>query len=102
MGETSTRAIRHHSVDSPGRHRYVDSVDIAGSARKHGIADDDILHALRNVLRYVEQDYDGETRLFVIGADRGGRLLEIVAVPATDPQRVIHADVLRPKFYEYL
>jgi len=48
------------------------------------------------------QEYDGETRLFVIGADRGGRLLEIVAVPATDPQRVIHADVLRPKFYDYL
>jgi len=77
-------------------------VEIAGSARKHGISDEDILHALRNVLRYIEQDYDGETRLFIIGADRGGRLLELVAVPLTDPQRVIHADVLRPKFYDYL
>lgn len=77
-------------------------MDIAGSARKHGIPDDDILHALRNILRYIEQDYDGETRLFIIGADRGGRLLEIVVVPVTDPQRVIHADVLRPKFYDYL
>jgi len=79
-------------------HRYVDRAEIAGSTRKHGIADEDILHALRNV----QQDYDGETRLFIIGADRGGRLLEIVAVPAADPQRVIHADVLRPKFYDYL
>ena len=77
-------------------------MDIAGSSRKHGIADDDIMHALRNFLRYIEQDYDGETRLFVIGADRGGRLPEVVAVPATDPQRVIHADLLRPKFYDYL
>jgi hypothetical protein len=67
-----------------------------------GPCTDDILHALRNVLRYIEQDYDGETRLFVIGADRGGRLLEIVAVPVTDPQHVIHADVPRPRFYDYL
>ncbi|MGV8966391.1 MAG: hypothetical protein ACOH2F_08935 [Cellulomonas sp.] len=77
-------------------------MEIAGGARKHGIADDDILHALRNVLRYIQQDHDGETRLFIIGADRGGRLLEIVAVPGADPQRVIHADVLRPKFHDYL
>jgi hypothetical protein len=53
-------------------------------------------------LRCIEQDYDGESRLFVIGPDRGGRLLEIVAEPFTDPQRVIHADVLRPSFYDYL
>lgn len=92
----------HLIVDTSACHRYVDRVEIAGSARKHGIADEDILHALRNVLRYIQQDYDGETRLFIIGADRGGRLLEIVAVPAADPQRVIHADALRPKFYDYL
>lgn len=102
MSAATTRAVCHQSVDISNCHHYVDIVEIAGSARKHGIADEDILHALRNVLRYIEQDYDGETRLFVIGADRGGRLLEIVAVPATDPQRVIHADVLRPKFYDYL
>jgi len=102
VDETEARAVRHQSVDIPACHRYVDTVDIAGSARKH--ADRGRRHPARpaQVLRYIEQDYDGETRLFVIGADRGGRLLEIVAVPATDPQRVIHADVLRPKFYDYL
>ena len=74
-------------------------MEIAGSARKHGIADEDILHALRNVLRYIQQDYDGE--ISSSGPIEAGAL-EIVAVPAADPQRVIHADVLRPKFYDYL
>lgn len=27
---------------------------------------------------------------------------ELVAVPVGEPNRIIHADVLRPKFYEYL
>jgi hypothetical protein len=39
------------------------------------VADIDIRHALRNVLRAIVQDYDGEMRLFVIGADRDGRHL---------------------------
>jgi hypothetical protein len=43
-------------------------------------------------------DYAG--RLLSLGT--AGRLLEVVVVPAGDPQRVIHADVLRPKFYDYL
>ena len=63
---------------------------------------EDVRHAIRNALRFREQEYDGELRLFIIGPGADGRLLEIVAVPADDPQRVIHADVLRPKFYDYL
>ncbi len=53
-------------------------------------------------IRYVEYDYDGDERLLVIGADRHGRMLELVAVPADAPTRIIHADRLRPKFYEFL
>jgi uncharacterized DUF497 family protein len=74
-------------------------MEISSSAGRHGIDEDDILHALRNVIRYWETEYDGEVRVFAIGADRSGRMLEIVVVPASDPQRVIHANVLRPKFY---
>jgi hypothetical protein len=74
-------------------------MEFAGSARKHGIGEDDVLHALRNVVRYWETEYDGELRVFAIGADRQGRMLEMVVVPASNPQRVIHADFLRPKFY---
>lgn len=53
-------------------------------------------------MRVVEYEYDGQDRLLVIGADQHGRLLELVAVPAGEPTRIIHADRLRPKFYEYL
>lgn len=77
-------------------------MDIRRSARKHGVADPDILHAWANALRYVEYEYEGEDRLLVIGPDTTGALLELVAVPADEPTRVIHADRLRPKFYDYL
>lgn len=74
----------------------------AARARKHGITDADIDHAWRNAIRLVEYEYAGQERLLVIGADRQGRLLELVAVPAEQPTRIIHADLLRPKFYDYL
>jgi uncharacterized DUF497 family protein len=77
-------------------------VRISESARKHGVDDEDIVHAWENAIRYVEYDYDGDERLLVIGADRHGRMLELVAVPADEPTRIIHADRLRPKFYEFL
>jgi uncharacterized DUF497 family protein len=77
-------------------------VEATASALKHGLAEEDVLHAWRNVLRTVEQDYAGETRLLAIGPTRDGALLELVVVPADHPARVIHADRLRPKFYELL
>lgn len=75
---------------------------IVDSARKHGIGDDDIVHAFDEAIRYVEYEYDGEERLLIIGPDTAGRLLELVAVPAGEPTRIIHADRLRTKFYHYL
>lgn len=69
---------------------------------RHGVADDAILHAWRNALRLAEYEYGGEDRLLIIGPDSSGRLLELVAVPVDGPARIIHADALRPKFYEYL
>jgi hypothetical protein len=60
-----------------------------------------MLHAWRNQLCYVELDYDGEPQLLVIGPSQSGVLLEL-CVPIDPPQRIIHADRLRPKFYKYL
>jgi uncharacterized DUF497 family protein len=77
-------------------------VRVSESARKHGVDNEDITHAWENAIRYVEYDYGGDERLLVIGADRHGRMLELVAVPADEPTRIIHADRLRPKFYEFL
>jgi hypothetical protein len=53
-------------------------------------------------MRLVEHEYDGEERLLVIGPDRSGGLLELVAVPVDGPARIIHADRLRMKFYDFL
>lgn len=77
-------------------------MEVLSSARKHGIHDADIDHAWRNAARLIEYEYQGEERLLVIGPDRHGRMLELVAVPAGEPTRIIHADQLRPKFYDYL
>ncbi len=75
-------------------------MEIEDSARKHGVRDEDIDHVLRNPLRVVA----GEGRDLVIGADRSGRLLEVVILdddPNEEPV-VIHAMPLRSKFYDYL
>jgi len=73
-------------------------VEIADSAHKHGVSDDDIRSALRAEFR----TYRHEDRLLVIGADTTGRLLEIVVVRPDDEPVVIHAMALRPKFYDLL
>jgi hypothetical protein len=44
-----------------------------------------------DAIRLVEYDYDGEDRLLVIGQDQHGRMLELVAVPAGQPTRIVHA-----------
>jgi hypothetical protein len=75
-------------------------VEIADSARKHGIRDEDMLHAIRHPARVVP----GDGRDLVIGADRAGRLLEVVVLD-DDPDEepiVIHAMLLRPKFHRFL
>lgn len=51
-------------------------MEIADSARKHGIADADIEHAVRNALRVVP----GRGRDLYIGGDRNGHLLEVVVL----------------------
>ena len=77
-------------------------MEVAASARKHGLSDADIRHAWAHALRFVVQDYDGQERLLVLGPARDGALLELVVVPVEQPQRIIHADRMRPKFLDYL
>jgi hypothetical protein len=75
-------------------------MDIADSARKHGVVDDDMRHAVAQSMRVVRQ---GSTdRVLVIGPDRVGALLEVVVLdPDTEPV-IIHAMALRAKFYRFL
>jgi uncharacterized DUF497 family protein len=78
------------------------TVDVMTSALKHGVTMTEIEHCWAHAIRLVEYDYGGEDRLLVIGPSPSGQLLELVAVPPTQPERILHADRLRPKFYDYL
>ena len=62
---------------------------VTDSAFKHGIAEADILHAYANAVRLVEVEQYGEDRLIVIGPDRPGSWLELVAMPADEADRII-------------
>lgn len=73
-------------------------MEIADAARKHGVGDLDIEHAVRNAIRVLNQ---GDRDLY-IGADRAGRLLEVVVVDDDGQPVAIHAMTLRSKFYEHL
>ncbi|MHB8188241.1 MAG: hypothetical protein ACYDDU_19680 [Dermatophilaceae bacterium] len=75
-------------------------MEIAGSARKHGVSDEDIEHAIRHPVREIL----GEGRILIIGADRTGRFGEVVVLddfPDEAPV-IIHAMPLRRKFLPYL
>ena len=73
----------------------VDAPFIAPSARKHGIHDDDIMHAFNNPI-FVEDLDDGFTMF--VGADSTTRLLEIGMVDTEDGPIIIHAMPARPKY----
>lgn len=67
---------------------------IGEPARRHGIADEDIWHAVRNAIRQRQED----EFTMLIGAARDGSLLEIGVLDAEgDDPVVIHAMPLRPK-----
>ncbi|MEI6252298.1 MAG: hypothetical protein WCP30_05785 [Mycobacteriaceae bacterium] len=53
---------------------------------------------MRNAIRVLNQ---GDRDLY-IGADRAGRLLEVVVVDDDGQPVAIHAMTLRSKFYEHL
>jgi len=76
-------------------------VEVHDSGRRHGIADDDILHTVDHAL--VVEDAGGDPdRYLVIGPDRSGNLLEVV-VPVTDERQLaIHAMPMRSKFRRLL
>lgn len=67
---------------------------IAESARKHGVADEDILHAFRNPIRLWPVD---EGMTMFVGPDRAAGLLEVGVVSAATPV-IVHAMVARAKF----
>lgn len=67
---------------------------ILASARRHGITDDDMLHAYRNPVRVFEFD----KLAMLIGSDQAGRMLEVGLTAAEGVEFIVHAMTARPKF----
>lgn len=76
---------------------------IRDSARKHGVTDADMCHAIGQAL--VVMTVDGRYRgcAMHLGPDSAGRLLEVVTVtPAVGAHIVIYAMPMRRNFLTYL
>ena len=67
---------------------------ILASARKHGITDEDMLHAFRNPIRIIDQD----DITVLIGPDAHGNLLEIALVQKFRRLEIVHAMKARSRY----
>jgi len=67
---------------------------VLDSARKHGVPDDDMLHAYRNPVRVFALD----DLTMLIGSDRSGRLLEIGVAVGDGVEFIVHAMAARDRF----
>jgi hypothetical protein len=76
-------------------------VELLHSAHRHGVADEDIQHALRNAM-VVEQIAEDPHRWLVIGPDRTDNLLELVVLDRPQGPAVMHAMALRAEYHDML
>ena len=79
-------------------------MEINESARKHGVSDEDILHAIDQLLVEFEiGDDDPPRRWLVLGSNRAGLMLELIVLVFDDgAEMVIHAMPMRLKYEELL
>jgi len=80
---------------------YDSTVEVLGSALKHGVDPDDIEHALQHAL-VIEEVGQDPTRYLVLGPDRSANLLELVVLDRPNGPVVIHAMPMRPQYQRLL
>lgn len=68
---------------------------IADSARKHGVTDEDMLHAYRNPIRIFELD---EGFAMIVGVNRSAIAYEVGVVQGDAAPVIVHAMRAREKF----
>lgn len=74
--------------------------EIHHTARKHGMDDDDILHAIEHALAINEYDDD---RVLYLGPNRAANLLEVITLAIDEEiEIVIHAMPMLPKYRSLL
>ena len=77
-------------------------MEIHPAARRHGIADDDMLHAIEQSM-VVDDIGEDPDRWLLIGPDRAANLLEIVVLVAAEgDELIIHAMPLRAAYRKLL
>jgi hypothetical protein len=90
------------SIDAPSFSYYNKRVEIHESGRKHGVADEDIVHAIDYVLALEDAGEDPD-RWLLIEPDTAGNLLEVVVmITAQGTQFAIHAMPMRPEYRRLL
>jgi len=79
-------------------------VEVHRSARKHGVSNDDVLHAVEHeIVSFALNPDDDPPKVLVIGPDSAGNLLEVIVILlANDRMLAIHAMKLRRHFHELL
>ena len=68
---------------------------IVDSARKHGIADDGVLHAFHRAVSYEDLD---EGLTVIIGPSRSAQLLEVGVIDTDHGPVIVHAMNARKKY----
>jgi len=77
-------------------------VEIHPTACRHGITDEDILHAIEHSMLVDDLGEDPD-RWLVIGPDHAANLLELVVLITSDgDELIIHAMPLRPRYRKLL
>jgi hypothetical protein len=79
--DTSRAGIRYFVVRFLG-------VEIHGSAHRHGVPEEDMLHAVDHSL-VVDDLGDDPDRWLVLGPDTAGNLLEVVVLISTEGDEII-------------
>ncbi len=79
-------------------------MEIHRAARRHGVSDDAIRHALGHPIVVVDLDADSDPpKQLAIGPDIAGNLLEVIVLLLADERVLaIHAMPLRPTLYDLL
>jgi len=76
-------------------------VEILASARRHGISDDDIRHAVENSLAGGRSD-DETGFAMLVGPDQSGNLIEVGIVVTDEIEYAIHAMRARNHYLDWL
>ena len=76
-------------------------MEVLPSALRHGVAEEDVDHALRNAL-VVEEIAEDPTRYLVLGPDRAANMLELVVIDRPQGPAVMHAMTMRARYRKLL